>query len=408
VIGLLKMAVSQDTRRARMPTFFARKNAACSPIFSRGAFSFWKRIKLMRFGIHRRIDTASALGVIVTSAAAAAFLFLPSAARCAQSTPPPAQSPVTQSAGENAKPAAPLIVKDEAGRTVEIPQPVKRIISLAPSVTETIYALGAQDRLIADSDACDYPPAAQKLPKIGGPFTPNLEVIVSMKPDLVIAAANSGNRKEAVDALDLLHVPTYATNAATVDEVLASIVKLSDVLGAGEQGRALSESLRARLQDLHHKLENATPARVFFVVWHEPLMSVGQNTYIADAMRRAGAESVIPIKEGYPRVSWEEVVRAQPEYLVFGSMHPEEIAGMMTTLRNLPGWRDLKAVSENKIVIISDGINVPAPRIVDAIEELARHLHPEAFIDAPHAPERGALLVPAIYAPSIHTTRSAQ
>jgi iron complex transport system substrate-binding protein len=115
-------------------------------------------------------------------------------------------------------------------------------------------------------------------------------------------------------------------------------------------------------------------------------MSIGQDTYIADAMRRAGAQSVIPTREGWPRVSWEEVVRAQPEYLVFGSAHPEEITAMITGMRNLPGWRDLKAVEENKIVIISDAINSPAPRIVDAIEELARHLHPEVFVDGPRAP----------------------
>ena len=207
------MAVSQDTRRAKVPAFFARKNAACSPIFLVGLFSFWKRIKLMRHRFHRRNGSASALSVIFTGVAAAAFLFLSSDARCAQSAPPSSQTPVTQSNGENAKPAAPLIVKDDKGRLVEIPQPLKRIISLAPSATETIYALGVQDRLIADTDACDYPPAAQKLPKIGGPFTPNLEVIVAMKPDLVVVAANSGNRKETADALDLLHVPTYATNA---------------------------------------------------------------------------------------------------------------------------------------------------------------------------------------------------
>jgi iron complex transport system substrate-binding protein len=163
-------------------------------------------------------------------------------------------------------------------------------------------------------------------------------------------------------------------------------VRLGDALGAGEQSRVLSESLRTRLQNLHRRLEHTTPARVFFVVWHEPLMSIGQDTYIADAMRRAGAESVIPIKEGYPRVSWEEIVRAQPEYLVFGSSRPEEITAMMANVRNLPGWRDLKAVEENKVLIINDGINSPAPRIVDAIEELARRLHPEVFMDVPPAP----------------------
>jgi iron complex transport system substrate-binding protein len=328
----------------------------------------------MRILFHWRIISASALCALAAIVAGA------------QTAPPPAQSPTTQTNNADAKAAAPLIVKDEVGRTVEVPQPLKRIISLAPSVTETIYALGAQDRLVADSDVCNYPVAAQKLPKIGGPFTPNLEVIVSLKPDLVVAAANSGNRKESVDALDLLHVPTYATNAKTVDDVLASVVRLADVLGVGEQGRALSESLRVRLQDLHRRLENVVPTRVLFVVWQEPLISIGQETYIADALRHAGAESVISTKQDWPKVSWEEVVRLQPAYLVFASAHPEEITAMMAGVRNLPGWRDLKAVEENKIVIVSDAINLPAPRLIDAIEELARHLHPEVFVDAPHVP----------------------
>jgi iron complex transport system substrate-binding protein len=328
----------------------------------------------MRIKFHYRVGRADAL------CAVAIILFCAPTELRAQTVPPP------QTNGDSAKSTAPLIVKDDVGRTVEVPQPLKRIISLAPSVTETIYALGAQDRLVADTDVCNYPPAAQKLPKIGGPFTPNLEVIVSLKPDLVVAAANSGNRKESVDALDLLHVPTYATNAKTVDDVLTSVVKLGDVLGVGEQGRVLSESLRVRLQDLHHRLENVAPTRVLFVVWQEPLITIGQETYIADALRRAGAESVIQTKQDWPHIGWEEVVRLQPAYLIFASAKPEEITATLNGMKNLPGWRDLKAVEENKIVIISEAINLPAPRLVDAIEELAKRLHPEAFADAPKVP----------------------
>jgi iron complex transport system substrate-binding protein len=331
-------------------------------------------MKLMRTEFHRRVLDATTLCALATA------LLCASGVLRAQTVPP------AQTNGDATKSTAPLIVKDEVGRTVEIPQPLKRIISLAPSVTETIYALGAQDRLVADSDVCNYPPAAQKLPKIGGPFTPNLEVIVSLKPDLVVAAANSGNRKESVDALDLLHVPTYATNAKTVDDVLTSIVRLGDVLGVGEQGKALSDSLRVRLQDLHHRLENVTPTRVLFVVWQEPLISIGQETYIADALRRAGAESVIQTKQDWPHIGWEEVVRLQPAYLVFASAKPEEITATLNGMRNLPGWRDLKAVEENKIAIVSEAINLPAPRLVDAIEELAKRLHPEAFADVPKVP----------------------
>lgn len=305
----------------------------------------------------------------------------------AQTNPP---TPPPGNTDRDAAKAEPRIVTDQVGRRVEVPQPLRRVVSLAPSVTETIYALGAQDLLVGDTDACNYPPAAQKLPKIGGPFTPNLEVIVSLKPDLVVAAANSGNRKETVDALDLLHVPTYSTNAKTVEDVLTSIIELADVLGVGDNGRALADSMRTRLADLHNKLENVTPTRAMFVVWQEPLISIGQDTYIADAMRRAGAESVVMTKQDWPRLSWEEALRLQPEYLVFASAHPDEVTATLNGMRNLPGWRDLKAVTENKIVIISDAVNLPAPRIVDAIEELAKRLHPEVFTDATHGASGGA------------------
>jgi ABC-type Fe3+-hydroxamate transport system substrate-binding protein len=218
----------------------------------------------MRILFHRRVFNAGALCAILAFAAGA------------------------QTNGDSAKANAPLVVKDEAGRTVEIPQPVKRIISLAPSVTETIYALGLQDRLIADTDACNYPPAAQKLAKVGGPFTPNLEVIVALKPDLVVVAANSGNRKETADALDLLHVPTYATNANTVDAVLISIVRLGDALGAGEQSRVLSESLRTRLQNLHRRLEH-TSANIFCGVARAVDVHRARHLYCGcDASRRRG------------------------------------------------------------------------------------------------------------------------
>jgi iron complex transport system substrate-binding protein len=336
------------------------------------------RVELRNSSGEMKQRRAMALTAIL---AAAMLLLSTSAARAAQATQ--TNPPAGQTNPEGAK-AAPMVVTDDAERRVEVPQPVRRIVSLAPSVTETLYALGLQDRLVADTDFCDYPPEAKKLPKVGGPYTPNLEVILSLKPDLVLTA-NSANRKETTDALDLLHVPSYATDARTIDEVLASIARLGKVLGAAEQGHALEVSLRARLDELHRKMGTAAPVRVLFVVWQEPLISVGQETFLADALRWAGAESVVRTKEGWPHVSLEEAVRQQPEYLVFASAKPEEITATLASMRNLPGWRDMKALQENKVAIVSDAINKPSPRLVDAIEELARDLHPEVFAEGPHA-----------------------
>lgn len=280
----------------------------------------------------------------------------------------------------------PRIVTDEVGRRVEIPQPVRRIVSLAPNVTEMIYALGADDRLVGDTDACDVPADAQKKPKVGGPFTPNLEAVVALKPDIVVVAANSGNRKETADALDILHVPTYATNAATVEDILKSMVDLGEVLGAAEQGRTTAAALRVRLDQLHAKLADAKPARILFVVWQDPLISIGRDTFMADAVRLAGGESIIDTRQGWPHVNLEEVVHLQPEYLVFAPESKSEMTANIATMKSTPGWRDLKAVQENRIVVVSDAFNRPAPRLIDAIEELARQLHPDAFVNPPPAP----------------------
>ncbi|HUK30770.1 MAG TPA: ABC transporter substrate-binding protein, partial [Candidatus Acidoferrum sp.] len=272
----------------------------------------------MRMGFEKRFGCAMARWALAATCCGAAMMFSAGAVRGAQAAPP-ASSSAGQTNQDNAKTAAPMVVKDDAGRRVEIPQPVRRIVSLAPSVTETLYALGVQDRLVADTDFCDYPSEAKKLPKVGGPFTPNLEVILSLKPDVVLLAANSANRKETADALDLLHVPAYATDARTIEDVVASIAKLGEVLGAAEQGHALADSLHARLAELHRKLGTAAPVRVLFVVWQDPLISIGQETFLADALRWAGAESVINTKQDWPHVSLEEVLRLQPDYLVFAS-----------------------------------------------------------------------------------------
>ena len=199
-----------------------------------------------------------------------------------------------------------------------------------------------------------------------------------MRPDLVVAT-KEGNRRDTVDALERLHVPVYGMAARTVDEVLQSVQHLADVIGASDQGKALTASLRARLEDVQHKLANVTPTRVLFVTWSEPLISIGRQTYIADVLRYTGAQSVIESTQDWPHVSMEEVVHLQPEYVVFASDDPSEAASEYGALHDLPGWRDLKAIDDKKIVIVGEAINRPATRLVDVIEQLAHELHPDAF-----------------------------
>ena len=267
---------------------------------------------------------------------------------------------------------------DEVGRRVQVPQEVNRVVSLAPNLTEIVFALGDGNHLAGDTDFCDYPAEALEKPHVGGPVNPNMEVIVSLMPDLVLAT--SMNRRETVNALAHLGLPVYyVTIPHSVEEMIASVKHLGSALGAEKSAAMLAEDLRGRLADLDRRLAGSAPRRVLFVVWTEPLISVGRDTFIADALRRAGGRSVVETKAEWPRISLEEIVRLQPEVLVFASAHAGSTQRDIDALRTRPGWRKLDAMQHGNIVVISDAINRPAPRMVDAIEHLARALHPEAF-----------------------------
>jgi cobalamin transport system substrate-binding protein len=267
---------------------------------------------------------------------------------------------------------------DEVGRTVRIPQPVRRIVSLAPSLTETVYALGLEDKLVGDTDYCDYPADATKKHKVGGAINPNMEEVAALKPDVVLVV-KSLNRLETVRALEQIGIPVYSTDPHTVKDVVASMKKLSGVLGSQEAGDAVNEKLENRLAAVHTKLNGVAAKRVMFVVWTEPLISVGRKTFIADVLEQAGGMSVVESKQDWPQFSLEEAVRLQPEYLVFASSHSETVQNDMEALALKPGWSAMDAVKKRKIAIVSDAINRPGPRIVEAVEELARQLHPEIF-----------------------------
>jgi len=287
----------------------------------------------------------------------------------AQTPPAPAVPPVSAVPLQS----SPLYreVIDDMGRTVRVPQPVERIVSLAPSLTETVYALGLQDRLVGDTDYCDYPPDAQKKQKVGGTTNPSIEEVAALRPDVVLVA--SINRFETVRALGDLNIPVYETDPHDVKEIIASTTKLA-------------ADLEQRLTNLQQRLKELPPRRVLFVVWTDPLISVGKNTFIADALSKAGAISIVDAMQDWPHVSLEEAVQLQPEFLVFAAGHDENSSVDLQALSARPGWRSLEAVRNHRFAVISEAVDRPAPRIVSAIEELARQLHPEAFLETPETP----------------------
>jgi len=292
-----------------------------------------------------------------------------------QSTATPAD-PAAQTAANQ---RAVKLVTDETGRHMAIPLNVQRVVSLAPNLTETIYALGLDAKLVGDTTFCDIPPAAKDKPHVGSTQDPSLEAIVALHPDLVFATT-SINRAQTADALLKIGVPVYTSDPHTVTGILNSIATMADLMGAGEQGAKLVAELQQRLDALHTALQDRPLAHVLFVVWEDPLISIGQNTFIADALRWAGAESIIVASQNWPQVSMEEVVRLQPDYIVLTPDHLEaETHEHVDNLRQRPTWSELRAVKLGHVVMGSDEFTRPAPGLVDAIESLAHQLHPEVF-----------------------------
>jgi iron complex transport system substrate-binding protein len=268
------------------------------------------------------------------------------------------------------------VVIDGTGRRVTIPAQVNRVVSLAPNLTETVYALGLGDKLVGDTNECDKPLAAKQRPHVGEPVDPSLEAIVALRPQLVLATAI--NRMETVDALTHLGIPVYTTDPQTVLQMLRSVSGLADAMGAHEQGAKLVAQLRARLDSIHARLVDRPVQHVLFVIWDDPLVTIGQNTFIEDALRWAGAESVVLSQQKWPQLSMEEVLRLQPDYILYAA-HEEKSPRTLDDLRERPVWRDLDAVEMGHVVNVSEEALRPSPALVGVIENLARELHPNAF-----------------------------
>jgi ABC-type Fe3+-hydroxamate transport system substrate-binding protein len=294
----------------------------------------------------------------------------------AQDVPAPGTNPAASAVN------APMRdVTDELGRKIQIPQTIHRVVSLAPSVTETLYALGVQDRLVGDSDYCDYPPEAKQKPHVGGTISPSIETIASLHPDVVLVTKGI-NRLDTVNSLASIGIPSYAVDPHSVAEILTSTQRLAELMGAAQAGDTLATELRRQLAETHERVASYPARRVLYVVWPQPLISIGQGTFMADALRYSGAISVVNEPQSWPQISLEEVARQQPEFLVFSGSHMASASVNIDALAESPGWRILKAVQEHRYANTSDAIERTSPRIVSAIADLARQFHPEAFANS--------------------------
>jgi iron complex transport system substrate-binding protein len=273
------------------------------------------------------------------------------------------------------KPADRITYIDGIGRQVELPRHPQRIISLAPNITETLYLLGAQDRLIGVTTQCTWPEDAKRKPKIGDLLNPNYEVILAAEPDLVIAST-AGNDRGAVMKLYGLGVPVYVAAPRTVEKIFQSVENIGRITDCDERGRQLVAQMRDRLEKIKLRIRGLPPVRAFFITWLDPLLAPGKNTFENDVLSLAGVVSITAdIPQYYPRYSLEQILVKNPDVILTVKQEGNPIPDF----KRISGWRDLDAVKKGRVYILTEYLQHPSPLFVDGVEELARKLYPERF-----------------------------
>jgi iron complex transport system substrate-binding protein len=273
--------------------------------------------------------------------------------------------------------AAAAGVTDQTGRRVLVDTPVRRIVSLVPSVSEILFALGAEDRLAGVTDFCDYPAAARRKPSVGGMLAPSLETLVTLKPDLVVATT-SGNREETFQQIERLGIPVYLVDPATVADVLDLITRLGALTGHEAAASRLAASLDARTKAIVARVAGRPRPRVLYVLWPDPLIVPGRGALVSELIALAGGESVTADAPfPYPRYSLEAAIARAPEVIVLASHGPRQ--GPMAREKWV-GFAALPAIKAGRLYTVDGSLlHRYGPRVVDALERLARLIHPEAF-----------------------------
>ncbi len=263
---------------------------------------------------------------------------------------------------------------DDEGRTIALPERINRVVSLAPNLTEIVFALGAGDRLVGNTTYCDYPVEAKSITKVGDTLHPSIERIIALKPQVVLVSTAS-QLQAFTRQLDNHRIAVYVTNPKTLDEVFRSMNNLGQLLGEEKRAGTVVSELQNRAAAVETATKQAQPIRVFYQVSGEPLYTIGRDAYLTDLVRRAGGVSVTAdVASGFPRYSDEAALAAQPQAIILptdGSMGNTTVA---LSLKNSPAARNNRVYK-----IHGDLLSRPGPRLLDGLEQMARALHPEVF-----------------------------
>ncbi|MEP7212858.1 MAG: cobalamin-binding protein [Acidobacteriota bacterium] len=256
---------------------------------------------------------------------------------------------------------------DDLGRTVRLPLKIDRVVSLAPNLTENIFAVGAGDRLVGVTTYCDYPKEALSIEKVGDTQTPNAERIIALRPQVVLVSTAS-QLEAFTKTLADQKIAVFVTNPNSLDGVLKNLEQFGEIFGTLDKANVLVGELRSRADAVEAGNSTQTPVRVFIQISREPLYTIGKNSFLTEIVRRAGGDVVTKdVEKAFPVLSKETALALAPDAIILSDS--EDNRGPNDAFRNSP------AVKSGRVFRIDpDILSRPGPRLVDAMEEIARDI----------------------------------
>lgn len=264
------------------------------------------------------------------------------------------------------------VVTDDLGRRVTIPVKVNRVVSTAPSVTENIFAAGAGDRLVGVTTFCNYPEEAKSIAKIGDTMTPNMESIIALKPDIVFVSTAS-QIEAFTKTLEQNGIAVYVTDPTSLESVMNGLQKIGDLFGKDDKVGQLIPDLKRRIGAVWDSVKSEKKVRVFVQFSKEPLFTAGNESYLNAIIEKAGGESVTAgVETAFPKLSKETASALNPEAIILSDSPDNQEPN--DAFRNSPAVMNGRVYKVN-----ADILSRPGPRLVDALEQMAKYLHPEKF-----------------------------
>lgn len=260
-------------------------------------------------------------------------------------------------------------IADDLGRKIRIPERVERVVSLAPNLTENIFAVGAGDRLVGVTTFCNYPEDANKIQKVGDTISPNIETILALKPQIVFVSTAS-QIENFTKTLEAQGITVFVQNPKNLDDVLANLRQLGDIFGTPERTTILLNELQERILAVDEEVRDQPKIKTFVQISKEPLFTIGKDSFLTEIVGRAGGESVTKtVATAYPNISKETALALKPEAIILSesadNTEPNDV------------FKDSPAIKNKRVFKINaDILSRPGPRLVSALEQIAESLHP--------------------------------